>query len=236
MKLKGVYMFNTYSKYHLDVVFCIDKTGGMLRYSDIIKEIVSSLPERFEEYFSLVDKPIEVLRAKIIAFGDYAMDEEPMMESDFFVLPDQTEEFNTFLDSIVFYGGGDLSENGFEALATAIKSDWTTGGDRQRHIIMMFSDGSALPLGERADCPNYPKDLPKNMDELSAWWHGTDESFKGTFLPRSARFLGFLVDDGFSWNQLEMFDRTIISYNEPGSPECDECLEMMISCAAHGWC
>jgi hypothetical protein len=59
-----------------------------------------------------------------------------------------------------------------EALAIAMASDWTQDGDRQRHIIVMFTDASAHRLEDRVGevpaklLPN----IPLTLDELEEKW------------------------------------------------------------------
>lgn len=135
-------------------------------------------------------------------------DEEPMVESEFFTLPEQNNDFKRFVDGIHAMGG-DEHRNALEAIALAMKSDWTTEGRRRRHIILVFSDSLALQLGERVGCPNYPTDLPKDIAQLEAWWEGRDQSFDGTYNARSGRLLLF-VPDAEPWTGLASWGRSLL--------------------------
>jgi hypothetical protein len=69
-------------------------------------------------------------------------------------------------------GGGDEPENGLEAVALALQSNWTTGGDRRRHIIVLWTDGEAHLLEKRPKPAGYPSNILSNYNELADLWHG----------------------------------------------------------------
>lgn len=129
--------------YNVDIVMCIDATGSMAPIIDEVKSNAISFYQKYIEEMEVNDMDVAQLRIKVIAFRDYACDDEPMTESQFFTLPDQNEEFRVFLNNIEAKGGGDFPENAFEAIATALKSDWVTEGPRRRHIIVVFTDAPA---------------------------------------------------------------------------------------------
>ena len=195
-----------YNSIHIDIVMCIDATAGMSPCLDELKAKARTFPRRIVEHMEENDWKVTQLRIKLIAFRDYACDEEPMVESAFFTLPEQQDVFESCLNRIEATGGGDCPENALEALALALKSDWTTGGDKRRHIVMLFTDAPALPLGARADCPYYPSGMPKDLPDLSAWWEGTDPTFEGTFQPRNGRLIAF-VPNAEPWVDLQVWTR-----------------------------
>lgn len=162
--------------YNVDIVMCIDATGSMFPIIDKVKENALSFYQRFVDAMEESDKTVEQLRIKVIAFRDYGCDDKPMEESEFFTLPKQNEEFRACVSGITACGGGDAPENALEAIALALKSKWTTVGTKRRHVILVFSDAAALPLGARASSDNYPSDLPKDLPQLGAWWERTDQT------------------------------------------------------------
>ncbi|MDE5750717.1 MAG: hypothetical protein K2H87_08135, partial [Duncaniella sp.] len=86
-------------------------------------------------------KEISDLRIRVIGFRDFGYDKEnAIVDSGFLSIPDQEEEFKSLVNSFVPSGGGPEPESGLEALAMAINSDWTKGGDRRRHVIVVWSD------------------------------------------------------------------------------------------------
>lgn len=201
------------NEYYVDIVLCIDGTGSMRPFINKVKESALSIYSKLEEEMILLNKNPARTRVKVIVFGDYAKDAEPMRESKFFELPQENEDLQAYVNGITVMGGGDIPENAIEAIATAMKSDWTTEGGRfRRHVVVMFTDAPALPLGVRSECPNYPTDLPKTMADLSAWWHGSDQEMSaGSYEPDAGRLVAFVPNDE-SWTQFESWDRFIPSY------------------------
>jgi hypothetical protein len=155
-------------------------------------------------------------------------DSEPMVESDFFVLPEQNAAFRSFVSSIEACGGGDKAENALEAIALAIKSNWTTAGSNRRHAVLVFSDAPALPLGERADSPNYPSGMPTSMAQLGAWWEGTDQMFSGTYQRRAGRLVAF-VPAVSPWTELKAWNRYWPAYSDAGTGLKDIDIQQVIA-------
>ena len=197
--------------YYIDLVLCIDATGGMKPILDEVKRTALSLYPRIKEDMAENEVDLAKLRVKVIVFRDYAYDEEPMVQSEFFTLPEQEEDLKRCVDAIEAHGGGDISENALEAIAYALKSDWTTEGIKRRHVIAVFTDAPALPLGERSVSALYPSDLPKDFAELTAMWEGEDRSGVTTFEPSRGRLIAFVPEDE-SWINLEEWNRYFPMY------------------------
>jgi len=202
--------------YNVDIVMCIDGTGSMAPIIDQVKENALSFYQKFADAMDENDKSVEVLRVKVIVFRDYGCDAEPMKESEFFTLPDQNEQFRAFVNGITAMGGGDIPENALEALALALKSNWTTGGSKRRHAVLVFSDAPALALGERASQPGYPAGMPKNLGELGAWWEGTDQTLGSTYQPNAGRLVAF-VPNAEPWTDLQTWNRYWPAYSTAGT-------------------
>lgn len=202
--------------YNVDIVMCIDATGSMKPIIEEVKANAMSFYQKFVEAMEENDKEVEQLRIKVIAFRDYGCDAEPMVESQFFVLPEQNEEFRAFVASIEAKGGGDEPENALEALALAIKSDWVAGAGKKRHAIMMFSDASALDLGARADSPSYPAGMPATLAEMGEWWHGTGQMTVGSYDTKAGRLVAF-VPNAESWTNLQAWDRFWPAFSKAGT-------------------
>jgi len=91
--------------------------------------------------------------------------------------------------------GGDEPESALEALAVAIKSAWTREGQRQRHLIVLWTDASAHPL-EKANSgrpATYPNDMPGSLNDLTDLWAGQDINF-------GAKRLIFYAPDADPWS------------------------------------
>jgi len=203
-------------EYNVDIVMCIDGTGSMSPIINEVKENALTFYQRFVDAMEENDKEVSQLRIKVITFRDYGPDASPMEQSEFFVLPDDNERFRECVNAITATGGGDAPENALEAIAYALKSDWTTGGSKRRHAIMVFSDAPALALGERSSSASYPTDLPKDLAELGAWWEGTDQSMGGTYEPKAGRLVAF-VPNADPWTELQAWNRYWPAFSPAGT-------------------
>ncbi len=207
-----------------DIVFCIDGTlsmsrkagAGNARLIDEAKEHAEKLSEEFITMAADSNYVLQKLRIKIIVFRDYEFDGDmAMQETEFFTIPDQAAELTSYIQSIEAAGGGDQPENALEAIAYAFRSDWTQeGGGSRRHVTVLFSDAPALPLGERSDCPGYPDDLPKSLEELKEIWTCADQMT--TMSPRWKRLVIIAPSDP-SWQAIASWDSVTsvpVSLNE----------------------
>lgn len=182
-------MGSNYSlKYNVDIVMCMDATGSMGSLLNTVKVNALNFYVDLTTAMEEKGKHIDELRVRVIAFRDYLADgKDAMLATDFYSLPDDAEEFEKLVNSIEPSGGGDQPEDGLEALAYAIKSKWTSGGNKRRHIIIMWSDEATHALGFGGDAENgryldlsfeqvkenannYPKKMARNFDELTEWW------------------------------------------------------------------
>lgn len=187
--------------YNVDIVMCIDCTGSMGDLLDSVKANALKFYPDLKEACAKKDKEISELRIKVIAFRDFNADRDGALETtDFFSIPDQEDEFKRFIGHLAPRGGGDEPENGLEALALAMKSDWTTGGDKRRHVIVVWTDASTHAL-ENPITKNeyYPQDMPKNLDELTNWW---EDEQSGVMPSRTAKRLIIFAPDASSWTDI----------------------------------
>jgi hypothetical protein len=153
-----------------------------------------------------------------------------MVESPFFELPAQEGDLQSFVNGITVSGGGDGPESALEAISLAMKSDWTTEGKKRRHIIMVFTDNEALPLGERAEFPNYPAGMPKDLKNLASWWEKTDQYFTGTYEVSAGRLVIF-APKVYPWRDEEIgsWNRVVLNECEAGKGLEDTSFEEVIS-------
>ncbi len=157
--------------YEVDLVFCIDATMSMDLILDKVKENALNFYQDFQRVMDEKKKKVSRLRVRIVAFRDYYYDKDKaMMVTDFFRLPDMAKEFEACIKSIIPDGGGDDPEDGLEALAYAIKSPWSSGQGKKRHVIVIWSDEGTHELGFGKKAANYPKGMPKDFNELTEWW------------------------------------------------------------------
>lgn len=190
--------------YTVDMVFCIDATGSMEDFSgkqakiiNMVKQNAISFYGDFNSIMAGKGKKVRQLRVRIVAFRDYIADGEyAMMVTDFFRLPQQTAEFEACINSIHADGGGDVPEDGLEALAYAIKSKWTTEGAKKRQVIVVWTDADAHALGFGSRSSYYPKGMPSDLGELSDWW---DDA---TLMKQNEKRLVLFAPDEGNWKYI----------------------------------
>lgn len=176
--------------YTVDMVFCIDATGSMEDFSssqvkiiNLVKQNALNFYADLSEAMAAKGKTVRQLRVRIVAFRDYlADDENAMMVTDFFLLPQQAAEFEACVNSIIADGGGDIPEDGLEALAYAIKSEWTNETAKKRHIIVVWTDAATHEIGYGKRSVYYPNGMPRSMSELNDWWDDMNENSKRLIL------------------------------------------------------
>lgn len=184
--------------YNVDMVFCIDCTGSMDNVIEIVKNNALSFYQDVTDVMKQKHKQINQLRVRVVAFRDYLEDgADAMRVTDFFRLPEQSAEFEACVRSLKAEGGGDDPEDGLEALAYSIKSNWETEGIKKRQVIVVWTDSASHELGFGKSSEHYPKGMAKDLPELSAWWG--DRNNKG-FIDNNAKRLILFAPDEPAWN------------------------------------
>ena len=194
-------------EYNVDIVMCIDATGSMGDVIETVKANALTFHEQFQAVMEENDKYVDTLRIKVIVFRDYGRDGDgAMAESEFFTLPEQSADFSAYVNAIEARGGGDIPENALEAIALALKSDWTTAPGKKRHVVLMFTDAPALPLGARKDSPNYPADMPADLGALGAMWEGDDQESISSYNVTAGRMVVF-APNAEPWTEMQFWNR-----------------------------
>ena len=184
--------------YNVDMVFCIDCTGSMDNIIEIVKNNALNFYQDVTNAMEKKHKYISQLRVRVVAFRDYAADKDKaMMVTDFFKLPQEEKEFERCVHSLKAEGGGDDPEDGLEALAYAIKSKWDTQGMKKRQVIVVWTDAPTHPLGYGRNVENYPRNMAKDIKELSSWWSGSQQT---SFVDNNAKRLLLFAPDAPDWN------------------------------------
>ena len=174
-------MGSNYSlKYDVDIVMCIDATGSMTGILDTVKKNALNFYGDVRKAMQEKGKQVDTMRIKDIAFRDYLADgNKAMLATDFYTMPEEQTEFNNLVKSIHAEGGGDDPEDGLEALAYAIKSDWgSSAGNKRRHIIVVWTDAATHELGFGKAAPMYPSQMAATFDQLTNWWEEMDSNSK----------------------------------------------------------
>ncbi|MFC0115517.1 vWA domain-containing protein [Kibdelosporangium aridum] len=190
-------------KYAVDIVMCLDVTGSMDQTLTNVKNSALSFPNRLAQEMASKRRSISSLRLKVIAFRDFGhCAHDAIMESPFFGVPDDLNAFERTVRELEADGGGDEPESGLEALALAMRSKWETGLDRRRHVIVVFTDASAHPLGDpkQTRAATYTPDAPSTLDELYAQWgHGQSRS---ALMDNSAKRLLIFAPEAYPWTDI----------------------------------
>ncbi|WKX73095.1 vWA domain-containing protein [Streptomyces sp. XD-27] len=218
-------------QYAVDIVLCIDATGSMFPVLDSVKSSALQFHDRLNDVMAKKGKAISQLRLKVIAFRDFGDDPSSAIEqTDFLQLPAQARDFEAFVRGIDAAGGGDIPESGLEALALAINAPWERGLDRRRHVIVMFTDAPAHPLGTvGTSAHSYPAGIPRSMDELFEQW-GYARS-QTAVMEQSAKRLVLFAPEGAPWSDpiAEEWDLTLHFESKAGDGleefEMDEIIE-----------
>lgn len=179
--------------YSVDLVLCIDVTGSMASIIETVKRGALTLHERLARAMASRDKPVGSMRIRVVAFRDFDADSDPVEIGGFWQLPAQAGEFRTFVSGLRAAGGGDEPESGLEALALAIDSPWDREAQRRRHVIVMFTDASAHPLGVGRTRSPYPAEMPRDLDALWDRW-GRGRGSSAVMDPGAKRLLIFAPD------------------------------------------
>ena len=181
--------------YNVDMCFCIDATGSMGPVINTVKQNALSFYKDVVAVMEKKQKTINSMRVKVIIFRDYVADEEPMLMTKFFQLPQEAAQFESCINSIYAAGGGDEPEDGLEALAYAIRSDWT--------------DASTHPIGYAKNEPKYPKGMPADFNELTRWWGDCQME---PYIKNAAKRLVLFAPKVPYWEQISSTWNNVIHY------------------------
>ena len=191
--------------YNIDIVMCISATSSMSPIIDELKCHALAFCEKTKDAMEKYDIELYELRIKIIVFRGCLHDGENMCESRFFLLPEENTDFAEFVNNIEVYGIGDNSNNALEAVALAMKSDWSNEGDRylRRNFILVFSDAPACLFGDKTVSQKHAYTMPSDINQLRAWWEGTNQTFERRF----KRHLLAFVPNVYPWNEMIEWNR-----------------------------
>ena len=222
-------------QYHVEVAIVIDATGSMSPIMKEVKDNAMNFCRLFTEKMEAEGKKVAALRVKVIPFRDFAYDGDKSLEqSKFFSLPEENEAFHSYVEQIQTFGGGDEPESALEAIAVAMRSDWTTEtlpGIKRRHVILVYTNSETAPLKDarvpegaeisRVDNPLYPENMPANLMELGDMWEGMSQELGGMPDMRSRRMVLF-VPNSQPWNEFVWeYSWTCFSHASVGIDDVD---------------
>ena len=199
-----------FGNYNIDVCLCIDKTDSMKPIISTVKYNALNLYDDIVNSLEAKGKHIGRMRIRVIWFGDYVADgDKAMYVSPFFVMPDDMNKFKECVEGVRPEGGGDIPEDGLEALTYAIRSDWCKDGWKKRHIIALFTDAPAHDLGYGRSSLHYPKTgMPETFGELSTMWGDEDNAGEMDYMAK--RLLLFAPNESY-WKKISFgWENTVI--------------------------
>lgn len=204
-------------EYNVDIVMCIDATYSMVGLLDTVKQHALTF---YGDLKAAMEKKGKVMasemRVRVIAYRDYLADgDKAMLTTDFFSLPRDSAMFERVIKSIEPFGGGDDPEDGLEALAYAIKSPWSKGGTKRRHVVIVWTDASTHPLGFGAEAPNYPKKMARSFEELSNWWG--DAAQPGLMENNAKRLVIYAPEEEYWTTITNNWDNVVLYPSEAGN-------------------
>ncbi|MBQ2070296.1 MAG: VWA domain-containing protein [Bacilli bacterium] len=199
----------------VDIVFVIDATASMTPIMDSVKAGAKRFRTDLEAKIEELGGSIGRLRVRLITFRDFGVDANPLDASDFFELPDDQDIFEEKLNSITPSGGGDLPEDGFEALYTAFQSDFTQG-NRDRQVIVLFTDADATPMGAHKDAAGYPADMGNISDLVDMWSCNVQGGPPSKLVKKTRRLVVFAPADTAYSELVTTMEQTHFEPVEPG--------------------
>lgn len=198
--------------YGVDIVFCLDCSRHMEPELERVKKHVCDIFDELKRSMDSKGQSISQLRARIILYRDYLEDgDRAMMVTNFFQFPAQKEEFRDAVQSITAGGGGvGTAQDGLEALAYAIKTTpWDRSSIRRVHLIVVYSNNPAHPLGYGARSPYYPKGMAKDFDELTAWW---GSKYAPGIMDEYAKRMIIFAPDAPGWKEIRSNWNKVVHY------------------------
>lgn len=201
--------------YNVDLCLCIDGSAGMNGILDAVKAQIRNIHELQADAIRPAGYELAGLRARVIVFRDYACDgDDAMVESDFFDLmdPAQRDAYEHFVDGIEAKGGSGGPQNALEAVALALRSNWTASrANFRRQVIMVFTNAPAWPLKRpsRMISPIYPRNMPANLEKLLDLFDHGDQEYAPLYSARQSRLFVFAHGAAVeAWNAVNRRNRT----------------------------
>lgn len=216
--------------YCVDTILLMDGTESMSPIIENTKKKALSFCEKLHSMMEANGKHVDELRIKVMVFRDFQADgNQAMADSGFFPLPEKNDEYRDFVTKIRAMGGGDVPESALEAMALAMRSDWTKRGAKRRHVIAVFTDAPAVPLQDplRMENPTYPKNMPATLEELGDMWAGVSQELGGMPESRSARLVLF-TPNCYPWSDMQSWNNVWVNFSRAGEGLGDVDMDMAL--------
>lgn len=187
---------------NVDICFAIDCTGSMQASIDNVRKMALNMHKQLEKALEEKSRPLENLRIKVLAFRDIDADgSSAFKETRFFNIPEEYDEFQSFVNGLVADGGGDEPESGLEALSIALNSEWCNEGTRKRHIVVLFTDASTHELGSNRTPiqSEFASRVVNSYPALGDLWMDT----QGGVINQSGKRLIIYAPDCSPWSNIQ---------------------------------
>ena len=206
------------NKLNVDVVMCIDITGSMGGIINTVKNSALGFYDSFKAACDKSDIELLSLKTQVIGFGDKNVDgADWWKESSTYSLPDEKEQFSTFVNGLYADGGGDAPESGLEALNGAFsKTDWGNDDGYHRQVIILWTDAAYLVGSSYTDL---------TLDDIATKWNN---------MPSGRRLILFAPtyvygSNGGNWTNLDSWKNVIhVDDLRSGFSDLDYILEQII--------
>lgn len=185
----------------VDVAMCIDVTGSMSGIINTVKNNAISFYDTFKNCCEEEGIQLAALNAQVYAFRDKNADYNWLEWSETFSLPEQQEEYNSYVNGLYADGGGDIPESGLEALQKIFeKDDWGVDDGYHRQVVILWTDAPYLIEGDYSDV---------NLEQLHEQWKN---------LPSGRRLILFAPDENYytngdAWSNLDGWKNVIHETN-----------------------
>lgn len=200
----------------VDIVFCIALASSMEKYLPAIKRTIKTFYKYISENADYTHPAPNELRVRIIGFDSTELSaRSSLVESEFFTIPRQIDEFHLFLDELKTTTTDGFKNNALHAMAIAMKSNWhkneDVDWDRSRHIIVVISDSVSMSLEEINNKNSQKSDFPQNYDEMLSAWANQVENYPHLYpyaMDRMAeRLIAIVPENDYPWCDMsEEFD------------------------------
>lgn len=208
----------------IELCFCVDTTGlGFVLKSDTAEIMAGVIKKLVQDSGEELD-----FRVRFLSFRDYETEKtQAMTMTPFFDPYTEGKEMAEAFQALPVGGGGDLDENGLEALYIAMKGPW---GDedyqRPMRVIILITDANAVELLKRKGCEGYPEDMV-DFDGLVKYWNEDTHSRRLILLAPSNTYYEQLAEQC-------KYSRFIVNYDQ-NALSAKESIESIYSTIVKGY-
>ena len=219
--IRAHYVDTTKDRGVIDAVFVIDGTpeDNIRSFACEVINVFAAMAQRRRrsgEKFSL--RVRSVIYGNLAHNGNAALVTTPFMYMPYGRHGMETELYNPSVRLAASENGG----NGWEAVASAIRSDWRPvpeNGDGRRLVVVMSKRAPVLPRAgvaiDEETFPSTPEEYEKLWTDTLGANLGAGRKYLWMFVPRSD-------EDGAGWNNmLDWYDTAYLLYGCENSYPCD---------------